>query len=184
MITSIDEKFTVANAAYTGTFGAYLSIAGDNLTASDSGVASEIVEYSVNGGAFVSMPQMVLAAGGHCNNAAIGGATGTTAAIEEAGCNGDAYVGLAVDNLGAQNWAVGTTIQIIATITSYADPASGDTIDSYVPHATLIAATGASLSGFTGSANSGVTAPTPEPATLGLSGLFQVSLGLLRRRRQ
>ena len=130
------------------------------------------------------MPQMVLAAGGHCNNVARGGATKTTAAILEVGCSGNAYVGLAVDNLGAQNWPVGTTIQIISTITSYADPASGDTIDSYVPDATLIAATGASLPGFTGSANTGVTAPTPEPATLGLSGLFLVSLGLLRWRRQ
>jgi hypothetical protein len=183
MITGIDDDYVVDANGYNGTFGAYLSISGVNLTANDAAVASAIVTYSINGGAFVALPQLVLAAGGNCNNVAIGGAAGANAAIIETGCNGNAYTGLAIDNIGAVNWAPGTTIQIVAAITAYADPASGDSIDSYVPDATLISDTGATLPGFAGAADTGVTAPTtPEPGTMLLLGAGLAAVGILRRK--
>ena len=178
-ITSIDNTYTVGGGGFKGNFGAYLSIAGTNFTASDSAVASAIVEYSINGGGFVFMPQMVLAAGGNCNNVAIGGAAGNKAAVVENGCVGNRFEGLSIDNLGMVNWAAGTTIQIIATVTAYADPASGDILDSFIPDQDLINLAGDSLPDFTGGANTGVT---PEPASIGLSGLALFAAILARRR--
>ena len=180
-ITSINNTYTVGAGGFKGNFGAYLSIAGSNFTANDSAVASAIVEYSINGGGFVFMPQMVLAAGGNCNNVAIGGAAGNNAAVLENGCAGNAFKALSVDNLGMMNWAQGTTIQMIATVTAYADPASGDILDSYVPDQDLLSAVGVALPDFSGAANTGVT---PEPATEGLCGLALLSVAFLRRYRR
>jgi hypothetical protein len=179
-ITSINDTYTVGAGGYNGTFGAYLSISGTNSTINDSAVASAIVEYSINGGAFIFMPQMVLAANGNCNNVTLGG---SGAAIVQNGCAGNKFTGLSIDNLGAVNWAQGTTIQIIAAITAYADPANFDILDSYIPDANLISLTGATLPGFTGAVETGVAAPTPEPATLALTGLALLTLNLLRRRK-
>jgi hypothetical protein len=183
MITSTESDYLVGGAGYNGTFGSYLSISGVNLTGSDAAVASAIVSYSINGGAFVAMPQLVLAAGGNCNNVAIGGAGGNVAAIAESGCNGNTFTGLAIDNLGAVNWAAGTTVDIVATLTAYADPMATDNFFSIQPDGDLLSQLGASLPGFDGDANTGQLAPTPEPATFGICGGVVLALGLLSRRR-
>jgi hypothetical protein len=183
MITSTDSDYQVGGAGYTGTFGAYLSISGANATANDAAVASAMVYYRINGGAFAAMDPLVLAAGGNCNNVAIGGAGGTVAAIaENGGCTGNTFTGLAIDNLGAVNWAAGTTVEIVATLTAYADPMATDNFFSIQPDGDLLSQLGP-LPTFSGDANTSEQAPTPEPATLGVCGLALVGLGLLRRRK-
>jgi len=173
-ITSWFSDFKVNAAGFAGNLGAYLAIAGNNLTAADSGVAALQTEWSINGGAFVALPQLVLAAGGNCSDVAIGG---SGAAILNNGCNGGTYRGLAIDNLGFFRLAPGTDIRTIATLTAYADPSSIDTI---IPDDALIAATGASLPDFA----LADAAAAPEPGLFGVLAAGLASMGLLLRRRR
>lgn len=182
MITSTDSDYLVGGAGYTGTFGSYLSISGTNATANDAAVASAIVFYNVNNTGWVALPQLVLAAGGNCTNVALGGSDGTVAAINEAGgCSGNTFTGLAIDS-SSVTWAAGASVEIKATLTAYADPMSSDIFFSLNPDADLLSQLGP-LPGFTGDANTGEQAPTPEPATFGICGLALVGFGLLRRRK-
>lgn len=180
MITSTDTNYTVDANGYNGSLGAYLAIGGINLTGNDASAASLIVDYSINGGAFVPMPEMVLGVNGNCSDdVSIGGFTGNTAAEMNAGCgnggNGGAFSALSIDNLGNFAFAPGTTIQVIATLTAYSDPSS---IDSISPDIDLSLLPGVSLPGF-----DLASAGAPEPGTLFLIGAGLAGLGLIRRRK-
>jgi len=180
MVTSIFDNFVVDGGGFAGNLGAYLAIGGTNFNGNDASVAAAIVNYNINNTGWFTLPQLVLAASGNClTSVALGG---SGAALQNAACgnggNGGAFQGLAIDNfLAALN--PGDTISVKATITAYADPS---TIDSIVPDISLINLTGTTLPDFA-LADTGATAPSPEPGTYLLFGCGITALALVRRRK-
>lgn len=182
MITSWNSIFTVDGNGFNGTLGAYLAIAGTNLTSVDSSVASLVTYWSINGSPFVRLPDMVLAAGGNCNNVAIGG---SGAAVINNSCtnggNGGGYAALSIDNLGMFHLGAGTIINTVSTLTAYADPSSIDDYfisDTQIPLDALVNNAGAQFPTFS---FAGVS--TPEPASLLFAGLGLGACMVLRRRK-
>ena len=68
MITSMLNNFQVNNAGYNGTIGDYLAISGNNFVGADASGAAIEVRFSINGGAFQALPNLMLALAGNCNN--------------------------------------------------------------------------------------------------------------------
>ena len=159
MITSWNSNFTVDAAGFAGTLGAFLAIQGHNNAPADSSVASLVTYWSLNGGGFVRIPDLILAANGFGpgngqQDVALGG---SGAAILSNGL-GD-FRGLAIDNLGFFNLAPGATISVRSTLTAYADPSSFDDIFEIDPG--LLDAAGGNLPNF-----AFAEAAAPEPGTL------------------
>ena len=185
MITSMLNQFTVDAAGYNGTIGDYLSLAGVNFTGSDSSVAAIRGDFSINGGAAIALPDIMLALAGNCNNRVAGTATAFINGCVATGGNGGAFAGLAsgIANGGAVfNLNPGDVISVVTTLTVYADPASIDSLpfdDSLFQQ--LLRDSGGALPGFS-TADTGTAAPTPEPGTFAMLGGGLLALDMLRRR--
>jgi hypothetical protein len=177
MITSWDADYTV-DAAGLNAFNAYLGIVGTNLTTNDAAVASLIVNYSVNGGAYQALTDMIVAEAGNCNNVLAGDVTGGVNAACGNGGNGGAFAAAAVDTANGLGLVVGDTLDFESTLTVYADPANFDSIDSQLDSLLL-----PGLDLTAPNILIGDDATTPEPGTLVLLGAGLASICLLRRRK-
>jgi PEP-CTERM motif len=178
MITSWDADYTV-NAGGLNAFNAYLGITGTNLTSNDAAVASLVVGYSINGGAYQFLTDMLVAEAGNCNDVRTGDATAEINAACTNGGNGGAFAAAAVDAVNGLGLVNGNTIDFESTLTVYADPADFDSINSSLD--------GLLLSELNLSASNILIGDdafaTPEPGTLFLLGAGIASIGLLRRRK-
>lgn len=167
------------NGNYNGTFGTYLSVGGSLPVLGSSAVAAAQTEVIFNPGAgqteYVLAP-LILAAGNGANGAftyvAIGGPSGTSAGMLYNPLTTGFY-GLATDNYSAVI-PNGTSIQVITTITFYADPAS---IDMIAPDINLFPG----IDPIPGIVFSGFAAP--EPNTMVLGGTSVVALWFISRLR-
>jgi len=178
MITSWTTDYVTDANGFNVASNAYLGISGVNLTTNDAAVASLIVGYSINGGAYSYLTDMILAVGGACTNDVL---DGDAAAELNAACGnggqGGAYAAAAVDTLAALGLNAGDTLDFESTLTLYADPADFDSIYSGLD-SSLLPGLGLSASDIL----VGDDATTPEPGTLLLLGAGLGCLGLLRRR--
>ena len=190
-VASAISSFTNA-VAYNGPFGTYLAIAGELPVAGTAGVAAIRTHItSPNAaspffgiaGAGIELPELVLAnsrgVGPTYSGVAIGGTTGTKAAlILDNGALG-LFRGIAINNLSF-NIPAGDTFTAVSTLTVYADPMAIDLIDPFDPfNADLLTAAGDSLPsespfGF---------AQVPEPNSLVLASIGCVLLVRKRRRK-
>lgn len=185
MITSMLNSYTVDADGYNGTIGDYLAIAGNNFTGSDASVAAIRGSFSINGGAPIALPDIMLALAGNCNNQVAGTAVAFINACAGNGGNGGAFAGLAIGlaNGGAAfNLVAGDTISVVTTLTAYADPASIDSLPfDDLLFRQLLEDSHGTLPGLS-LADTGVAA-APEPATWLAAGAGMLALGLARRRR-
>ena len=183
MITSMLNTFTVNGGGYIGSIGDYLAISGTNNFGNDASVASIRGKFNINGGAFFALPDLMLALGGGCNNQTAGTAVAFRNAACNNGGNGGRFSGLAIGNGGNFNLAAGTVLNVVTTITVYADPSSLDSLDSGDQlFAQLLADTGSTLPGFS-LGDTGTLAPTPEPGTWAILGGGLLAMGIARRKR-
>jgi hypothetical protein len=161
---------------YVGTYGSYLAFGG-KLTTPASAAAVSLRTRLIGGpfGAGFDLPQLVLAAAGNGNFQALGGVTGTNAAVLINLISGN-FIGLAINNMGVITIAPGTTIIARSTLTAIADPADMSVFTSLDPP--LIALTGTTLPDFSFVS----PADVPEPATWALIGFGLAGAALLRRR--
>jgi hypothetical protein len=178
MITSWTTDYTADANGFAAPVNAYLGLSGLNQTTNDAAVASLVVGYSVNGGAYNYMTDMILAIGGACaNDVTDGDAAARINAACGNGGNGGAFSAAAVDTVNGLALAAGQTLDFESTLTVYADPANFDLIYSNLDGALLplldLSATNILV---------GDDATTPEPGTLVLLGAGLASLGLLTRR--
>ena len=183
MITSMLNTFTVDAFGYNGSIGDYLAISGNNNFGVDASVAAIRGKFNINGGGFLALPDLMLALGGNCNNQV----AGTAVAFRNAACanggNGGRFSGLALGNAGIFNLAAGTVLNVVTTITVYADPSSIDSLaitDQLFQD--LLGETGSPLPGFS-LGDTGSLAPTPEPGTWAIPGGGLLAMGIARRKR-
>ena len=79
--------------------------------------------------------------------------------------------------------AVGTVLNVVTTITVYADPSSIDSLASDdLLFASLLAETNSTLPDFS-VGDSGSLAPAPEPGTWAILGGSLLAMGIARRKR-
>jgi len=180
MITSWTTDYVADANGFNQAANAYLGISGVNLTTNDAAVASLVVGYSVNGGAYNFLTDMILAVGGACaNDVGLGDAAAEINAACTNGGNGGAYSAAAVDTLAALGLNAGATLDFESTLTLYADPADFDSIYSSLD-TSLLPGLGLSAPDVL----VGDSAVAPEPGTLLLLGAGLGCLGLLRRRHR
>ena len=177
MITSTDTTFTADAFGFLGNLGSFLAIRGNNPFGNDAVASSLITEYSINGGGWVYVPQLVLAAAGGGNSVAIG-PNGAFMANTAVGFGGT-FQGAAFANWGAIGLAPGNTIRVISTLTAYADPAS---FDSFLPDNGLLLDNGIDISNVT--LLSSDATDVPEPGAFMLMGAGLLGVGLIRRRKK
>ena len=183
MITSMLNTFTVTAGGFNGRIGDYLSIAGTNNFGNDASVASLRGKFNINGGGFFALPDLMLALGGGCNNQVAGSAVAFRNAACANGGNGGRFSGLAIGNGGVLNLLAGTVLNVVTTITVYADPSSIDSLASDDPlFASLLADTGSTLPDLS-VGDSGSLAPAPEPGTWAILGGSLLAMGIARRKR-
>ena len=154
-----------------------LGITGVNQTANDAAVASLVVSYSANGGAYIPLTDMLVAEAGNCNDVLTGDATGEINAACSNGRSGGAFAAAAVDTSAVLTLNAGQTLDFESTLTVYADPANFDSIDSSLDGLLLPEL---SLSAPNILVGDDDAEPTPEPATLLLVGAGpRLGFGLL-----
>lgn len=185
-IESWISNYTI-NQHVTGTFGTFLAISGSigvgNNAAAVAALQTEVLATGPGGGAPVqyTFGPLILAAAntpGGLNNVAVydaNGIAGSGAAIS-VDASGD-FNGLAINDYAA-DFAAGTTLSVVSTLTFYADPAS---LEASTPDLSLIP--GGKLPDF---AFGSVSVPEPSSIVLGGTAMLALSLigGIRRRTRR
>jgi hypothetical protein len=177
-VASWSANFTVGAGGYSGNLGTYLAIGGtlpDGILSTDA--ASLVSHYYVNGVLAGTSPAEILAASGNGAYVALGGGSGTNAAIVF-GPGDTSFVGLAVDSVPA-TLAAGAHVTVWTTLTVYADPAS---IDSIPITPDLLSETGLSLP--SGTILGDVAGSVPEPSAWALAILGAGLVGWRLRSRR
>jgi hypothetical protein len=170
-ISSWVADFTVNPGGFVGNLGTFLAIGGRNPAFGSAAAASLVSDYYLNGVFQGQTSPLILAAAGNGNFQALGG----SGAVMRLGPGGR-FRGLAIDNVPAA-LAAGTKIEVVTTLTEYADPSSFSTID-ITPD--LLDLVGAPLPDFSFASAAG-SIPEPGVWSLLLAGFF--GLGQMVRRR-